>query len=411
MNVPGRPTRGPRLIEARGGLLAALVLAAASVVVGCSTAPPTSGPAAPGTQPPVGAPIGTLHTTTVATGFERPTFVTNAGDGSGRLFVLEKPGRIRIVAGGVIAPEPFLDMTALVTSTGNEQGLLGLAFHPDFARNGRFFVAYTARNNDNTVAEYRVGNDPQRADPASGKVLFGVADQYPNHNGGMLAFGPDGTLFISMGDGGGGGDPLGNAQNLGSLLGKLLRIDVDRPAVGTPYGIPADNPFVGRAGARPEIWAYGLRNPWRFSFDAQTHDVWIGDVGQNLFEEIDMVPVAQAGANFGWRTMEATHCFEADTCDQSGLVPPVAEYGRDDGCSVIGGSVYRGRVQAALVGLYVYADYCTGHAWALRPEGTTFVKTALPDLPAYTTSFGTGEDGEIYLTGDQSGTVSHLVTG
>jgi len=196
----------------------------------------------------------------VASGFTRPTFVTNAGDGTGRLFVVEKAGKIRIVNAGNVASQAFLDITSTVLSSGNEQGLLGLVFHRQFKQNGRFFVAYTSRSGDNTVAEYRVSADPNRADAASGRVLFGVKDPFPNHNGGMLAFGKDGYLYVSMGDGGSAGDPNGNAQNLDSLLGKLLRIDVNS---GEPYGVPKDNPFVGRAGARAEIWAYGLRNPWR----------------------------------------------------------------------------------------------------------------------------------------------------
>lgn len=388
-----------------------VTLAAVAVLVaGCSSTPAT-GPAAPATAAAPGSPPAAIGTAKVVGGFERPTFVTNAGDGRNRLFVVEKAGRIRIVENGVVAPTPFLDISSIVTSEGNEQGLLGLAFHPDFERNGRFFVAYDAKNNDNTVAEYVVSKtDPQRADPASGRVLFGQPDVFSNHNGGMLAFGPDGYLYISMGDGGAGGDPNGNAQNLGSLLGKLLRIDVNVPGTAaTPYGIPPDNPFVGRAGARPEIWAYGLRNPWRFSFDATTGDVWIGDVGQNLFEEIDFQPAgSRGGENYGWRTMEATHCFEGDGCDQTGLVPPVAEYGRDDGCSVIGGYVARGPAMAPIDGLYLYTDYCSGNLWSLRRDGTTFVKTQLPKGPSNISSFGTGEDGAIYLTGDADGTLYRL---
>jgi len=366
-----------------------------------TTAPP---------QPPGGTGPVALNVQKMPGSYARPTFVTNAGDGSGRLFVLEKPGRIRIIRDGAAVSAPFLDISSLVRSTGNEQGLLGLAFHPDFERNGRFFVAYTALDAANTVAEYRVtgtaGSD--RADGTSGRVLLAVPDQYANHNGGMLAFGPDGYLYISMGDGGSGGDPDGNGQKLNSLLGKLLRIDVDG---GEPYAIPADNPFRAD-GQRREIWAYGLRNPWRFSFDREAGDAWIADVGQNKYEEIDFQPAnSKGGENYGWNTMEGSQCYKPATgCDQSGMVKPVFEYDHGDGCSVTGGYVYRGTAIPALAGRYVFTDYCSATLWITTrgPDGafSTVESGALPDGVS---AFGEDEAGELYITVDGEGAVYRLV--
>ncbi|MCL4243423.1 MAG: PQQ-dependent sugar dehydrogenase, partial [Dehalococcoidia bacterium] len=244
-----------------------------------ATPTPITATATPGVTgtPPTGtpAPIPAVSLEKVADGFARPTFVTHAGDGSGRLFVIEKQGRIRVIEDGRVLPEPFLDITGVVKSSGNEQGLLGLAFHPQYENNGRFFVYYTAQDNDNTVAEYRATAGADQADQRTGKELLAVADKYPNHNGGMLAFGPDGYLYIAMGDGGSSGDPDDNGQDLLAFLGKIHRIDVDD---GDPYGIPESNPFIVRSSARGEIWAWGLRNPWRFSFDRETGDLWIADV-------------------------------------------------------------------------------------------------------------------------------------
>lgn len=382
--------------------------ATATVQQGTATAPASASvsPAPGGTNGPV-----TLGVEEVAGGFTRPTFVTNAGDGSGRLFVVEKPGLITIIKDGKKLGTPFLDLTSVVRSSGNEQGMLGLAFHPQFEQNGRFFVAYTAKNADNTVAEYHVkttGSDV--ADPGSGKTLFAVPDKYPNHNGGMLAFGPDGYLYISMGDGGSGGDPDGNGQNLGTLLGKLLRLDVDS---GDPYGIPPTNPFAKIAGARSEIWSYGLRNPWRFSFDRETGDIWIGDVGQNRYEEIDFQAAAdKGGANYGWNIMEGLHCFQPESgCNQDGLVKPVFEYSHDSGgCSVTGGYVYRGAGIPSLRGAYLFTDYCRATLWATHQDtGGTFTTTEIGELPEGVSAFGEDEAGELYITVDQAGTVNRII--
>ncbi len=393
-----------------------LVLAAAPVVFfACgdddATAPSPSSSAE--TATPDSSPSAStdgVTTQLVATGFKRPTFVTNAGDGSGRLFVLEKSGVISVIdKDGKKDSTPFLDITSLVRSTGNEQGLLGLAFHPDFATNGRFFVDYTALNADNTVAEFHVSRTGGPADPAPVKKLLGVPDQYPNHNGGMLAFGPDGYLYISMGDGGSGGDPDGNGQNLGAYLGKILRVDVN---AGDPYGIPTTNPFLKIAGARSEIWAYGLRNPWRFTFDRDTGDLWIGDVGQNKYEEIDFQAAAdKGGANYGWNTMEGLHCYEPETgCDQTGLVKPIFEYDHGKGCSVTGGYVYRGKAVPALAGKYLFTDYCDATFWATtRSASGEFTTEELGKLPGGITSFGEDESGELYFALDSEGSIYRFV--
>lgn len=368
---------------------------------------PTPEPTATATPRPA---EGSFTTARVANGFQRPVLVTNAGDKSNRLFVVEKPGRIRVIKSGLLLAQPFLDISSLVGSDGNEQGLLGLAFHPDFEQNGRFFVAYTAKDAANTVAEYRVttpGADV--ADANSGKVLFAVPDQYPNHNGGMLAFGPDGYLYISMGDGGSGGDPDGNGQKLGAILGKLLRIDVNS---GNPYAIPPTNPFATTTGARGEVWAYGLRNPWRFSFDRDTGDLWVGDVGQGDYEEIDFQAAAsKGGENYGWNTMEGTHCFKPKTgCKQDGLVLPVFEYDHGEGCSVTGGYVYRGKAIAPLAGRYLFADYCETTLWTTtRASDGTFSTAKIGAVPNGVTSFGEDEAGELYFAVDREGAVYKFV--
>ena len=302
-----------------------------------------------------------LRAEVVATGLKAPDFVT-APPGDPRLFVLEQAGLVRLVRGGRILPAPFLDLRG-VLSSGGERGLLGLAFHPDFAHNGTFYVDYTDRDGDTRVERYRVGRDPDRADPASAHLVLHVTQPYANHNGGMLAFGPDGMLFVALGDGGAGGDPHGNGQNLGALLGKLLRLDVDH---GEPYAIPASNPFVHTPGARGEIWAYGLRNPWRFSFDRGAPTLYIADVGQDRWEEIDVAGAHEGGINWGWNLREGLHPFQEGPA--TGVPPsdPALEYGHQDGCSITGGYVYRGSAWPGLRGTYFYSDWCGGWLRSFR---------------------------------------------
>jgi glucose/arabinose dehydrogenase len=331
----------------------------------------------------------------------QPVHVTHAGDGSGRLFVVEKRGRIVVLRDGVRLQTPFLDITPLVNSGGSEQGLLGLAFHPSYAANGLFYVNYTDRNGigDTVVARYQVRADnPDVADPNSAVTLLGIEDPATNHNGGNLVFGPDGYLYIGMGDGGRAGDPWGNAQNKSVLLGKMMRLDVDG---GLPYAIPPDNPFVNEPDARAEIWAYGLRNPWRYSFDRATGDLYIADVGQNAWEEIHLQRGgAGGGQNYGWNRMEGSHCFPANrACDPSLYEQPIAEYGSSQGCSIIGGFVYRGPSFPQLHSFYFYGDFCSGRIWGLREQAPgDWQHRELLRSPLRISSFGEDEAGEIYLT-------------
>lgn len=353
----------------------------------------------------------TISLEPVVGGLDHPVSVTHAGDA--RLFITEQPGRVRIFDGTRLLPEPFLDIRPLVLY-GGEQGLLSVAFDPDFATNGFFYVDYTARagNGDTVIARYSVSSsDPNRADPASARVLLTIDQPFVNHNGGQLQFGPDGFLYIGMGDGGSGGDPGNRAQNLNELLGKLLRIDV-RNTSG--YTVPASNPFVGHAGARGEIWAYGLRNPWRFSFDRTTGDLWIADVGQGDWEEIDFQPASSIGGeNYGWRRMEGTHCFNPSTnCGDVSFVLPVLEYGHDDGaCSITGGYVYRGARYPRLVGTYVYGDYCNGRIdGATRLSNGSITARTLLDTDFAISTFGEDVAGELYVADYDAGTLYHIAS-
>lgn len=332
----------------------------------------------------------------VASGFERPTSVTNAGDGSGRVFVVEQGGLVRVMRDGQVQPQPFLDLHSL-TRAGGERGLLGLAFDPKFGQNGRLFVDYTNQNGDTVIARYTAKGD--RADPNSAKILLTIQQPYSNHNGGQLAFGPDGYLYVGMGDGGSAGDPHNNAQNLNSLLGKLLRIDVS----GDAYTVPKDNPFAGKAGARGEVFAYGLRNPWRFSFDKQ--GLFIADVGQNKYEEIDFLPAGSAGGeNYGWRLKEAGACYQpASNCEKAKLQDPILQYGHARGNSVTGGYVYRGGAVPELKGKYVYADFGSGTVWTATRDGNTWKSSKLMDTGHNISTFGENEAGELYLADYGSG--------
>jgi glucose/arabinose dehydrogenase len=345
----------------------------------------------------------------VVTGLQRPVAVRNAGDGSSRLFVVEQPGRIRIVDGKVLRTQPFLDISARVGDTSSEQGLLGLAFHPDYKSNGRFFVNYTDLGGDTVVAEFaRSDGDPNRADLMSETIIMTIEQPHSNHNGGDIAFGPNGYLWIATGDGGGSGDPAGNGQNRQTLLGKLLRIDVDR---GTTYTIPSDNPFIDDPDARSEIWASGLRNPWRFSFDRETGDLFIGDVGQGSYEEIDFETRQDSGGrNYGWNIFEGSHCYQHDVCSSDGITLPIAEYDHGSGCSVTGGYVYRGERFPALEGMYLFGDYCSGTIWALAPSDTNaWVSAVVGESDTRISSFGEDEDGELYVADLASGTVYLMI--
>jgi glucose/arabinose dehydrogenase len=334
----------------------------------------------------------------LVSGLQWPVAVTSSGDGSGRLFVVEQTGRIRIVADGELLQEPFLEITDRVWSVGNEQGLLGLAFHPDFSTTGVFFVNYTDLGGDTVVSSFRVSDeDDNIAARFSEQQVLSIAQPYQNHNGGHLAFGPDGYLWIGTGDGGSAGDPDGNARNRQSLLGKMLRIEVD---TGPGYLVPVDNPFVRLAGTRDEIWAIGLRNPWRYSFDRATGDLYIGDVGQNAWEEIDVEGAADPGGrDYGWNLAEGSRCFTGG-CNTDGTSLPAAEYNHGDGCSVTGGYVYRGSRHPALAGIYIFADYCSGRIWALAPGTRTGWGVAqVGRTSGSISSFGEDDDGELYATG------------
>jgi glucose/arabinose dehydrogenase len=343
-------------------------------------------------------------------GVPSPVGITHAGDGSGRVFIIQQAGRIRVVKNNALLPTPFLDITPRVSCCG-ERGLLGLAFPPDYAVKGYFYVNYTNTAGNTVVSRFqRSAANADVADPATEQVVITIAQPFANHNGGHMAFGPaDGQLYIAMGDGGDGGDPGNRAQNPLELLGKMLRLDVE---TGRPYTytVPASNPFVGREGFRPEIWALGLRNPWRFSFDRLTADLFIGDVGQNQFEEIDFQPASSTGAeNYGWRIMEGNHCFNPPGCATFGLTLPIFEYSHAEGCSVTGGYVYRGGAFPRMQGRYFYADYCNGRIWALTHNGTAWQNALLLDTTINVSSFGEDEEGNLYAASHNTGEVFRLV--
>ncbi len=324
------------------------------------------------------------------------------------MFVLEQPGTIRIVQNGQVLPQPFLDITAKVGSAGSEQGLLGIAFHPDFAHRPYFYIDYTDVNGNTVIARYQANGN--QADPGSEKTILHIDQPFPNHNGGAMLFGPDGDLYIGMGDGGAEGDPLGNGQNTGVLLGKLLRIDVDH---GDPYSIPADNPFAS-GGGKPEIWAYGLRNPWRVSFDRATGDLYIADVGQDSWEEVDFLPAnSPGGSNFGWSYREGLHRYSlANPPAGAHLIDPVAEYSHAAGsCAITGGYVYRGTMPE-WQGIYLYADFCSGMIWGLlhsqaAGSGITWQSRLLFQTRAHITTFGQDPSGEVYFA-DRGGIIYKL---
>ncbi len=373
-----------------------------------------------------------LTTTRVASGLERPIGVMHAPGDRSRIFILEKRGRIRVVRNGALLATPFLDIDAIVgggTSDFDERGLLGLAFHPDYENNGEFYINYTNNSSDTVVARYSVSGDPDLADAGSADIILTIDQPQTNHNGGWMDFGPDGYLYIATGDGGGGGDDdaghtpgIGNGQDVtDNLLGKMLRLDVNSDDFpGDPardYAIPADNPFVGITGD-DEIWAYGLRNPWRNSFDRATGDLWIADVGQNAWEEVNFEPAdSPGGVNYGWRCREGMHDFNTSGCD-GGYTDPIHEYSHNEGCSITGGYVYRGCAIPDLAGTYFFADYCAATIWSFRYDGvniTEFMNRTAELAPGggldidSITSFGEDADGELYIVDQGDGEVFKIV--
>lgn len=356
-----------------------------------------------------GIDIDNLQTEPYLSGFNRPVFLTHPGDGSGRIFVVEKGGKVIEVNQVEGTRREFLNIGERVRDDGFEQGLLSIAFHPSFEINGRFFVYYTDNSGDSIISEFLTNEQSGLADENSEKILLTIPQPEETHNGGQLQFGNNGYLYIGTGDGGGVGDPRGNAQNLDTLLGKLLRIDIDS---GDNYSIPEDNPFVGDENARDEIWAFGLRHPWRFSFDSETHDMYIADVGEAEWEEVNFQPASSMGGeNYGWKYMEGTHEFRPpDDFDPSELVMPVAEYSHDVGCSVTGGYVYRGDSYNALEGIYFFGDFCSGNIWGLkRSDDNEWSFKELIETDLAITSFGIDEDNEIYVMGLNSGEIHRIV--
>jgi len=339
----------------------------------------------------------------VASGFVNPVHITHAGDGSGRLFVVERAGSVRVVNNGAVLPEAFLDISAIVNSAGGEQGLLSMAFPPNYAGKGYFYVDYTDMAGNTVVARYRLGGNPNLADSTSEEQLLTMTQPFSNHNGGQLAFGPDGYLYVGLGDGGGSGDPLDNAQNPVSLLGKLLRLDVESGVV--PYAIPPGNPFGN------ELWALGFRNPWRFSFDRLTGDLFIGDVGQSDIEEVDFQPAASSGGeNYGWNIMEGSNCYGTTTCDSTGFTLPIFEYVHAGGdCSVTGGFVYRGQTFPPLQGIYLLGDFCSGRIRGVRRAGPGWESTLLLDTSLLISTFGEDEAGNLYVADYGTGDIYRIV--
>ena len=348
-----------------------------------------------------------VHLQFVVSGLTAPLDFQSPRDGTGRFFIVEQAGTIRIVKGKKVLAPSFLDISSIIVS-GGETGLLGLAFHPQYKSNGRFFLNYTRRVSgqlQTAIAEYHVSpTNPNLADPNSGKVLLSFDQPFDNHKGGQLAFGLDGFLYIGTGDGGSGGDPQGNGQKLTTLLGKMLRIDVNS---GSPYEIPPDNPFVGVGGAKGEIWAYGFRNPWRFSFDKTSKRLFVGDVGQDAWEEVDILT---KGGNFGWNIMEGNHCYPpGSNCNKTGLIPPIGEYSHSEGIAVIGGYVYRGAGIPVLKGLYVFGDFGSGQVWTLQEtQPGTWTRAPLLSTGINISAFGRAGNNELYVL-DYNGTLYKLV--
>ena len=373
-----------------------------------------------------------LSSIEIADGFKKPLFITSYPTDSNLLYVVEQAGRIIVIENGEKLKRPFLDIKKQVVNPnrpGDERGLLGFAFHPNHTKNGKFYINYMNNDGYTVVSEFTVKNK-QRANHSSERILFDLKQPFSNHNGGHMAFGPDGYLYISIGDGGKSGDPNNAGQDLNTIFGKVIRIDVNQ----TPYGIPKSNPYYGQENKRGEIWAWGLRNVWRFSFDRKNGDIFYGDVGQNKWEEINYEPSnSKGGINYGWRIMEARHCYNPeDNCNESGLTQPILEYPNDanymrtltgmdqpdvDGCSVTGGYVYRGKKIKGLQGTYLFGDYCSGNVWSFKVENgkavefqnrTEEINLAEGEFTNYISSFGEDADGELYII-DYNGGVYKII--
>ncbi|HYO43649.1 MAG TPA: PQQ-dependent sugar dehydrogenase [Candidatus Limnocylindrales bacterium] len=424
--------------------LVAVLACAGAIIAGCaaptptlqaSVAPATASPATPAPSSSASAPAASTPVVTPGTGsasdrpdlaavrvavedfagdLDQPVLVSGAGDGSGRLYVAEQPGRIRVIENGVVSATPFLDIADRVTA-GGERGLLGVAFPPGFgAERPLVYVHYSGEGGATVVSEFRLdAHDVAVLDAASERTILTEPQPYPNHNGGWIGFDADGMLLIALGDGGAGGDPENRATNLKGRLGKMLRIDVLGAPAGQPYGIPADNPWANGDDQLPEILHFGLRNPFRSSIDPLTGDLWIGDVGQGAWEEVDVARAGARGLDFGWRRWEGRHCFEPSTgCDPDGVTMPVAEYGHGAGCSVIGGVVYRGAAIPALRGAYLFSDYCSGTLWAIdSTDDGAQQPTVLLETGSSISAIGAGDDGEVYLTDLARGNVLRLLAG
>ena len=373
-------------------------------------------PATPG-SPQLGPADADIGLSLRVSGLTNPVFITDAGDGSGKFYIVEQTGRIKIWDGSSVFGTPFLNLASTV-SNGFEQGLLGLAFHPDFETNRKLYVYFTDNDDDVVLREYKVSaSNPNVVDTSTKRKVLKVHHPEANHNGGMIAFGPDGYLYVGIGDGGGAGDVHNRAQDKDKLLGKMLRINVDGRTGGKGYGIPSSNPFVGRAG-RNEIWQYGLRNPWRFSFDSQNGNLWIGDVGQYKWEEVDRATDTSSGPgrgiNWGWRVLEGTHCFKpSSNCNRSGKSKPVTEYKHSSGrCSISGGYVYRGNDVAQLNGGYVFGDYCTGEIWVVNSTASVdSPRHLLLDTGLTISSFGERPNGELFVLDHSGGRIYAIVQG
>jgi glucose/arabinose dehydrogenase len=393
-----------------------LLPAVAALLLSCGGgggSPGITGPVAPPLPVPVPPAPLTLALRQVATGLDNPTFLT-APPGDARQFIVERAGRIRIMQDGLVRAVPFLDISGRVSTTG-EGGLLSMAFHPQYAANGQYFIYYTDGAGDIVVERRQVSANPNLSDPATALEIIRIPHPgFRNHYGGLVAFGPDGHLYLGTGDGGSAGDPPRNAQNLGVLLGKMLRLDVSGATAGAPYAVPPSNPFAGQAGRRGEIWAYGLRNPWRYAFDAG--QLYIADVGQDRREEVDLVAAAQGGQNYGWNILEGTLCYNAASCDSAGLTPPVFEYDHGpadvNGCSITGGYVYRGAAIPELAGRYFYSDYCAGFLKSFLAAGAGVTEQTDWRIAGIgqVVSFGRDADGELYLV-TASGAIHKIIRG